>query len=185
MIEKIPDFLLKKLRFLPDFTEPIPFRSLTTAERLALMPEQLYQPDPNSVWVWYGQYHKGVIAQHNNLMVQRELYKIFIDPALPSGKKLTNHFTTMLCDVNPFKCDPAITGGSHINLRKQNDFHEDLQNFASRNTLVTEEQARKCLDYIREAGYDSFGDDDIRMFMVSEGYPPPVIEEAINLLRRI
>jgi len=183
---KIPPELLNRLRFLPEWEEPQGFKTIHCSKRYIMLQSndrwKFTTPDPGYCWVWFGQYHRDKIACHNGKYVQRELYKLLIDPNI-GIKRLTNHFTDYTSDVNPFKCTPGMGDyKNHINTRKIRDYHGELAKYKGE---VSDSDVAKCVAFIQDQGFDMFPPEDIRMFVVAENYAPPVIEAALRKLGKI
>jgi hypothetical protein len=182
---KIPPHLAARLRFLPDWIEPPGFRTLPAGLRSAMPYNgdrwKYTIPDTGYCWVWFGQYHRNKVASHNGKYVQRELYKLLIDPEL-KGKRLTNHFTNYSSDVNPYKCTPGMGDyTNHINTRATDNYHSQLAKFKG---VLSDAEIAKCAAHIQDQGFDMFAPEDIRMFVVEE-YSPPIIEAALKKLGKI
>ncbi len=112
----IPPYLLRYLRFVPEnsWVPSSPISRLSPLERRELRDSlPLHTPHPAHRWYWFGGYNqegRPVASQKGG--VQRILYKLLVDPYLPHNKRLVNHLTTSIEDVNPYKASLAQPRGT-------------------------------------------------------------------------
>lgn len=176
ILSTIPQNMLKKLYFCDEWPLTISqhdFATLSIKSKMELKPAQQGIPTERNYWIWFGpspidRRNNNPIPRFNDVSVINTLYSLLITQP---ERRLVNLLSDIPLDVNPYK--------AHYGRGPKTRF----QNFFKKSSKGNDEDTiKECAQVIDTKGYKDFPVNDIKIFMVHEGYPPPVIESALKLL---
>lgn len=176
---KLPAEIQARILILPMWKEPPNFRTMNQHERYVLrgIMTNAYpvapEPTQTNHWVWFGSYPPPRhMPQHRSKGVTRILYKHFIGD--PGTKRLVDRMSESISDVNPFQ---YLTGHSQRFLGPTQTPSLDASN------PLIKQQIDACVLALTTNWQLTDSDDDLRMYLVPEGFPPTIIDAALPIWR--